>query len=71
MTVAYDADSGAREWVAHHNESGVGADVAVDIEAGADRVYLGGTFVFSGVYLYPTAEAKAYAYDFGVVAYPA
>ena len=71
MTVAYDADSGERRWVAHHNESGVGADVAVDVEAGSDRIYLGGTFVFSGVYVYPTAEAKAYAYDFGVVAYPA
>lgn len=71
MTVAYETDSGTRSWVAHHNESGIGSDVAVDVEVGADRVYLGGTFVFSGVYLYPAQDAKPYAYDFGVVAYPA
>ena len=71
MTVSYDANTGARRWITHHNESGVGADVAVAISAGGGRVYPTGTFAFSGVYVYPHQAAKAYAWDFGVVAYDA
>lgn len=71
LTASYDAASGARRWVTHHNHSGVGSDVAVAISSGGGRVYPTGTFVPSGVYVYPVVEAKAYAWDYGVIAYDA
>ena len=72
-TYSYAADTGTRRWVARHNESGFGADAAVAITTSPDgqRVYPAGTFVPTGVYVYPTEAAKAYAWDMGVVAYPA
>jgi hypothetical protein len=68
-TVAYTADTGDRRWVAQHNHSGVGADFAVDLVHDGSRLYVGGTFITSGVYVWPTDLAMAYAYDFGIVAY--
>lgn len=71
VTAAYDAATGTRRWIARHNQSGIGADVGVAIAAGGGRVYPAGTFIFSGIYVYPTTAAKAYAWDMGVVAYDA
>lgn len=72
-TVAYDADDGARRWVTQHNQSGVGADVGTAIVTSPDgeRVYVAGTFVTSGVYVWASDLTMAYAYDFGVLAYAA
>lgn len=72
-TVAYDAATGARRWVAQHNQSGVGADFpnALAVSPDGGRVFVGGTFITSGVFIWPTDLSMAYAYDFGVVAYDA
>ena len=71
MTVSYDAATGNRRWIAQANNSGVGADIGVAIAAGGGKVYPAGTFATSGVYFYPVTQAKAYAWDYGVLAYPA
>ncbi|HEX9824439.1 MAG TPA: PQQ-binding-like beta-propeller repeat protein, partial [Actinomycetota bacterium] len=73
MTVSYDAASGARRWVALHNQSGVGADFAVGVvpSPNGQRVFVGGTFITSGTHVWASDATMAYAYDFGVVAYPA
>lgn len=70
QTVAFDTD-GNRTWTARHTQSGVGADVAVAIAPAhtGRRVHTAGTFVTSGVYVYPTDKASAYAYDLGTAAY--
>ena len=70
-TVAYDAASGTRRWVAQHNQSGVGADfpTALAVSPDGGRLFVGGTFITSGVFVWPTDLSMAYAYDFGVVAY--
>jgi hypothetical protein len=70
-TYSYDAATGARRWVARHNETGIGADAAIAIAVSPDgqRVYPAGTMVFTGAYVYPTEAAKAYAWDYGVLAY--
>jgi hypothetical protein len=72
-TYAYDAATGTRQWVARHNETGIGAGatVAITVSPDGQRVYPTGTFAFTGVYVYPTEAAKAYAWDMGVIAYPA
>lgn len=72
MTASYDVATGERRWIAHHNQSGVGSDVAVGstMSPNGAALYVVGTFITSGVSLYPVAAAKPYAYDMGVVAYP-
>jgi len=73
LTVSYDGATGARRWVAQHNQSGVGADFAnsLAVSPNGQRLFVGGTFITSGVFVWPTDLSMAYAYDYGVVAYPA
>jgi hypothetical protein len=72
MTVAYDTATGARQWIARHNESGVGRDFTTSIGIAPDgqRIFLGAAFKTSGVDVPGGVnQTMTYNYDLGVVAY--
>lgn len=73
LTVAFETSDGDRKWIGRYSPSGRGEDVAQAVLPSPDgkTVYVAGTFVYNGTFLFLVPQTGPSSFDFGTVAYSA